>query len=120
MSGICVVPEGGSAFSVRSGGTVITREPCGLERALEIAGLLLRCEAGDQDACVELDRLGLEPPLLELDKTEALPSDLAEKAGVDDDSPRDRPSREEIDPSEPPQIPPLTPDMRRTIDEAFA
>jgi hypothetical protein len=40
---------------------------------LDVHGLIARCNAGDQDACLELDRRGVEPPVLEPDYPGPLP-----------------------------------------------
>ena len=44
---------------------------------LAVADLIEMCHAGDQDACLELDRRGVEPPMLEPDHPGPLPLAVA-------------------------------------------
>lgn len=64
---ISVVAEDDSTYSVQSDGATVQNDLRDLDEALEITGLLIRCAAGDQAACVDLDRRGVEPPTFEPD-----------------------------------------------------
>jgi hypothetical protein len=53
-------------FTVQYDGTDVAKN-CPIKRALQITDLLAKCAAGDTNAGVELERLGVEPPLIPLD-----------------------------------------------------
>jgi hypothetical protein len=69
-------------ISPRASGNVMSRYGQGMPdpskradelRDLDVQSLIRMCEDGDDAACLELDRRGVEPPLLEVDYPGPLP-----------------------------------------------
>jgi hypothetical protein len=64
---VAVVVQG-RRYWIELDGLPIKPHFASVEEAIEVAGLVLRCEiGGDQEACAELGRRGVEPPVLKPD-----------------------------------------------------